>query len=188
MTMARIRRFVARRSGLASGLALAVRPAGLAEVSGVNSAPQAHRRRVPRSGMRSTVEAGGASPASRSAAATWRSTRPAACWSAGAWPATPPCPPGPPRSSSPSLPPPPAPACAWCTAACPPTRQPCTPPAGSIFSAGSPGPRRARTPGRTLEPVHQPQPLTTTRGRGSRIGHPWHAITESVCACKAHSM
>ena len=29
----------ARRSGLASGLALAVRPAGLAEVSGVNGAP-----------------------------------------------------------------------------------------------------------------------------------------------------
>jgi len=34
-------RFAARVSGLASGLALAVRPAGLAEVSGVNGAPQA---------------------------------------------------------------------------------------------------------------------------------------------------
>ena len=45
--------------GLACGLALAVRPAGLAEVSRVNGA---RRRRVPRSGMRSTVEAGGASP------------------------------------------------------------------------------------------------------------------------------
>ena len=33
--------FAARGSGLASGLALAVRPAGLAEVSGVNGAPQA---------------------------------------------------------------------------------------------------------------------------------------------------
>src|SRR6266851_9613953 len=35
------RRFAARRSGLAFGLALAVRPAGLAEVSRVNGAPQA---------------------------------------------------------------------------------------------------------------------------------------------------
>jgi len=34
-------RAAARLSGLASGLALAVRPAGLAEVSGVNGAPQA---------------------------------------------------------------------------------------------------------------------------------------------------
>jgi len=34
-------RFAARLSGLASGLALAVRPAGSAEVSGVNGAPQA---------------------------------------------------------------------------------------------------------------------------------------------------
>ena len=51
-------RFAARTSGLASGLALAVRPAGLAEVSGVNGAPQARLR----SGMRSTVEAGGVSP------------------------------------------------------------------------------------------------------------------------------
>ena len=33
--------FAARVSGLASGLALAVRPAGLAEVSGVNGAPKA---------------------------------------------------------------------------------------------------------------------------------------------------
>ena len=33
--------FAARLSGLASGLALAVRPAGSAEVSGVNGAPQA---------------------------------------------------------------------------------------------------------------------------------------------------
>jgi hypothetical protein len=51
-------RFAARVSGLASGLALAVRPAGLAEAPGST----ARRRRVPRSGMRSTVEAGGASP------------------------------------------------------------------------------------------------------------------------------
>jgi hypothetical protein len=34
-------RFAARLLGLAFGLALAVRPAGLAEVSGVNGAPQA---------------------------------------------------------------------------------------------------------------------------------------------------
>jgi len=34
-------RFAARSAGLASGLALAVRPAGLAEGSGVNGAPQA---------------------------------------------------------------------------------------------------------------------------------------------------
>src|SRR5712691_11281843 len=34
-------RFAARSSGLAFGLALAVRPAGLAEVSRVNGAPQA---------------------------------------------------------------------------------------------------------------------------------------------------
>ena len=34
-------RFAARLSGLASGLALAIRPAGPAEVSGVNGAPQA---------------------------------------------------------------------------------------------------------------------------------------------------
>ena len=34
-------RSVARLPGLASGLALAVRPAGLAEVSGVNGAPHA---------------------------------------------------------------------------------------------------------------------------------------------------
>jgi hypothetical protein len=34
-------RFAARLPGLASGLALAVRPAGLAEVSRVNGAPQA---------------------------------------------------------------------------------------------------------------------------------------------------
>ena len=46
----------AATSGLAFGVALAVRPAGSAEVSRVNGA----RRRVPRSGMRSTVEAGGA--------------------------------------------------------------------------------------------------------------------------------
>ncbi len=51
-------RFAARAAGLASGLALAVRPAGLAEAPGST----ARRRRVPRSGMRSTVEAGGASP------------------------------------------------------------------------------------------------------------------------------
>src|SRR6202034_3042411 len=48
------RRFAARLSGLAFGLALAVRPAGLAEAPGST----ARRRRVPRSGMRSTVEAG----------------------------------------------------------------------------------------------------------------------------------
>jgi hypothetical protein len=35
------RRFAARVVGLASGLALAVRPAGSAEVSRVNGAPQA---------------------------------------------------------------------------------------------------------------------------------------------------
>ena len=52
------RRFAARPSGLAFGLALAVRPAGLAEAPGST----ARRRRVPRCGMRSTVEAGGASP------------------------------------------------------------------------------------------------------------------------------
>ena len=51
-------RSAARVPGLASGLALAVRPAGLAEAPGST----ARRRRVPRSGMRSTVEAGGASP------------------------------------------------------------------------------------------------------------------------------
>ena len=45
-----------RFSGLASGLARAVRPAGSAEAPGST----ARRRRVPRSGMRSTVEAGGA--------------------------------------------------------------------------------------------------------------------------------
>ena len=37
-------RFAARVSGLAFGLALAVRPAGSAEVSGVNGAPQARPR------------------------------------------------------------------------------------------------------------------------------------------------
>jgi hypothetical protein len=42
-------------SGLAFGLALAVRPAGPVEAPGST----ARRRRVPRSGMRSTVEAGG---------------------------------------------------------------------------------------------------------------------------------
>jgi len=52
------RRFAARVSGLAFGLALAVRPAGSAEAPGST----ARRRRVPRSGMRSTVEAGGADP------------------------------------------------------------------------------------------------------------------------------
>jgi len=51
-------RFAGRSSGLAFGLALAVRPAGAAEVSGVNGAPQAR----PACGMRSTVEAGGADP------------------------------------------------------------------------------------------------------------------------------
>ncbi len=51
-------RFAARLQGLASGLAPAVRPAGLAEAPGST----ARRRRVPRSGMRSTVEAGGAGP------------------------------------------------------------------------------------------------------------------------------
>ena len=50
--------FAARLSGLALGLALAVRPAGLVEAPGST----ARRRRVPRSGMRSTVEVGGASP------------------------------------------------------------------------------------------------------------------------------
>ena len=39
--MCQARRFAARYSGLACGLALAVRPAGLAEVSRVNGAPQA---------------------------------------------------------------------------------------------------------------------------------------------------
>jgi hypothetical protein len=52
------RSFAARISGLAFGLALAVRPAGVAEAPGST----ARRRRVPRSGMRSTVEAGGAAP------------------------------------------------------------------------------------------------------------------------------
>jgi len=47
-----------RHLGLASGLALAVRPAGLAEARGST----ARRRRVPRSGMRSTVEAGRGQP------------------------------------------------------------------------------------------------------------------------------
>jgi hypothetical protein len=51
-------RFAARRSGLASGLALAVRPAGAVEAPGST----ARRRRIPRSGMRSTVDAGGAAP------------------------------------------------------------------------------------------------------------------------------
>lgn len=37
------RRFAACVSGLASGVALAVRPAGAAEASGVNGMPQAHR-------------------------------------------------------------------------------------------------------------------------------------------------
>ena len=46
------------RSGVAFGLALAVRPAGAVEAPGST----ARRRRVPRSGMRSTVEAGGADP------------------------------------------------------------------------------------------------------------------------------
>ena len=36
-----LQRFAARLEGLACGLALAVRPAGLAEVSRVNGAPQA---------------------------------------------------------------------------------------------------------------------------------------------------
>ena len=53
------RRVAARISGLASGLALAVRPAGAAEVSGVNGAPKARPRGAR---MRSTVEAGGADP------------------------------------------------------------------------------------------------------------------------------
>jgi hypothetical protein len=39
--LAWLRRFAARLPGLAFGLALAVRPAGLAEVSRVNGAPQA---------------------------------------------------------------------------------------------------------------------------------------------------
>ena len=47
-----------RLSGVAFGLALAVRPAGAVEAPGST----ARRRRVPRSGMRSTVEAGGADP------------------------------------------------------------------------------------------------------------------------------
>jgi hypothetical protein len=51
-------RFAARLLGLASGLALAVRPAGAVEAPGST----ARRRRVPRSGMRSTVDAGGAAP------------------------------------------------------------------------------------------------------------------------------
>jgi hypothetical protein len=51
-------RFAARAPGLASGLALAVRPAGPVEAPGST----ARRRRVPRSGMRSTVEAGGTGP------------------------------------------------------------------------------------------------------------------------------
>ncbi len=54
----RTERFAARASGLASGLALAVRPAGSAEAPGST----ARRRRVARSAMRSTVDAGGADP------------------------------------------------------------------------------------------------------------------------------
>jgi hypothetical protein len=51
-------RFAARVSGPGLGLARAVRPAGLAESPGST----ARQRRVPLSGMQSTVEAGGASP------------------------------------------------------------------------------------------------------------------------------
>jgi len=51
-------RFAACAPGLASGLAPADRPAGAVEAPGST----ARRRRVPRSGMRSTVEAGGADP------------------------------------------------------------------------------------------------------------------------------
>jgi hypothetical protein len=51
-------RFAAHASGLASGLALAVRPAGPVEAPGST----ARQRRVPRSRMRSTVEAGGTGP------------------------------------------------------------------------------------------------------------------------------
>ena len=65
----RVGRFAARVSGLASGLARAVRPASSAETPGST----ARRRRVPRSGMRSTVEAGGADPDN-----AWRSG-PAPC-------------------------------------------------------------------------------------------------------------
>jgi hypothetical protein len=50
-------RFVTRVPGLASGLAVAVRPAGLAETPG----PTAYRRRVPRSGCGAPLEAEGAS-------------------------------------------------------------------------------------------------------------------------------
>lgn len=41
-----LRRFAARASGQASGLALAARPAGSAEVSGVNGAPRSRLQRV----------------------------------------------------------------------------------------------------------------------------------------------
>ena len=51
--------FAARLSGLAFGLALAVRPAGSAVVSRVNGAPKACPRGAR---MLSTVEAGGADP------------------------------------------------------------------------------------------------------------------------------
>ena len=47
--------------GLASGLALAVRPAGLAEVSGVKGAPKA-RPAERLDDLRSALDAGGASP------------------------------------------------------------------------------------------------------------------------------
>jgi len=52
---------------LGLGLALAVRPAGLAEVSRVNG----RHRLVPRSGMRGTVKAGGASPDNGGVPARW---------------------------------------------------------------------------------------------------------------------
>jgi hypothetical protein len=111
-----------------------------------------HRRRV--RGRHQT--------ASRSEAATWSSTRPAACWSAGAWPATPPCLPAPPRSSSPSPPPPPAPACAWSTAASPrpgihPRHWLAAFPRPTGPGRGRPGPRP-----RSLASDRRPQQLTRT--------------------------
>jgi hypothetical protein len=67
MRCVELRRFAARASGLAIGLAPAVRPAGSVEAPGST----ARRRRVPRSGMRSTVEAGGADPDNARRSGRW---------------------------------------------------------------------------------------------------------------------
>lgn len=49
--MVRLRRFAARRSGLASGLALAVRPGGLAETPACKGPKMLFAERVVRSGQ-----------------------------------------------------------------------------------------------------------------------------------------